>query len=399
MDPDKVDSVMNWKTPTNRDLLRGFLGSVGYLADDIPNVRIPMGILHSLTGDAVSFRWSYTEQRAFEDVKALVHATCGHHHVPLDYSKGAPQIWMVTDGCSLGVARLVSQGSDWRDAQIATFYSAKLNSAQQNYPVHEIEMLAGIETMLCHCDLLQGASFKWITDHKGLIHLMKQKNLSGRQARWLEKISEFDFEVVYVPGTENVVADALSRLYSNDDSRRVRARSEYTYFDVLDEDQPETTILMPILAGIEARVAVQRRPCKVAPPAETGRPETAKEFTARMKDHFVLRGPVERKEGGNSTTAKSSTTTKSSTTAKSGTITETSSPTNVESNNSRPNEINVHNYNPMAPNYDASLLKIVSKATEGIDLEKELQGKYINDPIFKKIMEKPSNFKNFSVKL
>jgi len=30
-------------------------------------------------------------------------------------------------------------------------------------------------------------------------------------------------------------------------------------------------------------------------------------------------------------------------------------------------------------------------------LEKELQGKYINDPIFKKIMEKPSDFKNFSV--
>ncbi|CAA7260818.1 unnamed protein product [Cyclocybe aegerita] len=32
MDPDKVDSVIKWKTPTNRDLLRGFLGSVGYLA-------------------------------------------------------------------------------------------------------------------------------------------------------------------------------------------------------------------------------------------------------------------------------------------------------------------------------------------------------------------------------
>jgi hypothetical protein len=33
MDPDKVDNVLNWKTPTNRDLLRGFLGSVGYLFD------------------------------------------------------------------------------------------------------------------------------------------------------------------------------------------------------------------------------------------------------------------------------------------------------------------------------------------------------------------------------
>ena len=45
MDSEKVDSVMKWKTPTNRDLLRGFIGSVGYLADDIPNIQIPMGVL------------------------------------------------------------------------------------------------------------------------------------------------------------------------------------------------------------------------------------------------------------------------------------------------------------------------------------------------------------------
>ena len=35
IDSDKVDSVLNWKVPTNRDLLRGFIGSVGYLADDL----------------------------------------------------------------------------------------------------------------------------------------------------------------------------------------------------------------------------------------------------------------------------------------------------------------------------------------------------------------------------
>ena len=76
------------------------------------------------------------------------------------------------------------------------FYSAKLNSAQQNYPVHEIELMAGVETMLRHADILQGVKFKWVTDHKGLTHLLNEKNLSGRQARWLEKISSFDFEVV-----------------------------------------------------------------------------------------------------------------------------------------------------------------------------------------------------------
>ena len=38
MDPNKVDAVLNWKTPMNQDLLRGFIRPVGYLADDIYKV-------------------------------------------------------------------------------------------------------------------------------------------------------------------------------------------------------------------------------------------------------------------------------------------------------------------------------------------------------------------------
>jgi hypothetical protein len=228
MDANKVDSVINWKVPTNRDLLRGFLGSVGYLADDIPGVRVPMGVLSALTGDTVPFCWTYTEQRAFEDVKSLVQAACEHCRVPLSYAEGTPTIWMVTDGCVTGISGLVSQGKDWKTTKVATFCSEKLNSAQQNYPVHEIEMLAGIETMLRHQDILQGVKFKWVTDHKGLTHLLNQKNLSGHQAHWIEKISSFNFEVVYVPGSKNVLADALSRIYSNDAPGTVRSHSEYT---------------------------------------------------------------------------------------------------------------------------------------------------------------------------
>ena len=150
MDPDKVDDVIKWKTPTNRDLLRGFIGSVRYLADDIPNVRIPMGILSSITGDTVPFRWTYTEQRAFEQVKDLVQQARQHSRKPLNYAPSGEQIWLITDGCSTRISGIISQGKHWKNAKIAAFYSAKLNSAQQNYPVHEIEMLAGVETMLRH---------------------------------------------------------------------------------------------------------------------------------------------------------------------------------------------------------------------------------------------------------
>jgi transposase InsO family protein len=256
MDPAKVDDVLKWKTPTNRDLLRTFLGAAGYLANNVPGVRVPMGHLSKLVGDTVPFRWHATEQRAFEEVKDLIQTYRNHHRVTLKYGDGQPPINVVTDGCATGIAGLVSQGEDWQTAPIAAFYSAKLNSAQQNYAVHEIELLAGVETMLRHRNILQGAKFIWYTDHKALIHLLKQKNLTGRQARWMEKISEFDFEVVYVSGSSNVLADALSRIYSNDESGTVRARSEYTEHDDNKNDMLAThEVSMPLLVGLEARAA------------------------------------------------------------------------------------------------------------------------------------------------
>jgi len=357
MDSEKVDSVQNWKVPTNRDLLRGFLGSVGYLADDVPGVRILMGILTTLTGDMVPFRWGYTEQWAFIDVKNLVQASRDRHRVPLSYGEEADPIWMITDGCATGVSGVIAQGPDWKTAKVAAFYSAKLNPAQQNYAVHEIEMLAGVETMLRHQDILLGVRFKWVTDHKGLTHFLNQKNLSGRQARWLEKIGPFDFEVVYVPGSENVIADALSRIYSNEAPGIIRAKSEYTYYDIVNDDVNVGMGEMPILAGLEAITAVRRK--APVPGAETGRPETSKEFAARVQGHFVLRGPRERKEGGNIS----------------------------------------HKLNPEPTSHEdtPNLVDFASSNSKGINLIEELKGNYSKDPFFDLIIKKPSEYRNFRV--
>lgn len=59
-----------------------------------------------------------------------------------------------------------------KNAHVAAFYSAKLNAAQRKYPVHEIEMLAGVETVFRHRDVLQleGVHLK---DHKELLDQKK----------------------------------------------------------------------------------------------------------------------------------------------------------------------------------------------------------------------------------
>ncbi|GJS49727.1 putative ribonuclease H-like domain-containing protein [Tanacetum coccineum] len=53
------------------------------------------------------------------------------------------------------------------------------------------------------------------TDHKSLQHILSQKELNKRRHRWLELLSNYDCEIRYHPGKENVVADALSRKKQN----------------------------------------------------------------------------------------------------------------------------------------------------------------------------------------
>lgn len=49
-------------------------------------------------------------------------------------------------------------------------------------------------------------------DHKTLENFDQQKNLSRRQACWMEFMSMFDAKIVSIKGADNTVADALSHL-------------------------------------------------------------------------------------------------------------------------------------------------------------------------------------------
>lgn len=91
----------------------------------------------------------------------------------------------------------------------------QFRAAELNYPVHEKELLAIVRALKkWRVDLL-GVPFTVYTDHRTLENFHKQKDLSRRQARWQEFLAQYDFEIRYVRGEDNVVADALSRLKSD----------------------------------------------------------------------------------------------------------------------------------------------------------------------------------------
>jgi hypothetical protein len=45
-----------------------------------------------------------------------------------------------------------------------------------------------------------------------LVYLTSSVGVHRRNVRWLEFLSQFDFEIIHIAGKENVVADALSRI-------------------------------------------------------------------------------------------------------------------------------------------------------------------------------------------
>ena len=85
-----------------------------------------------------------------------------------------------------------------------------MNSHEQNYAAYEKETLAIMHALVKWRVYLEGRHFTIFTDHAMLQHFPEQPNLSRHQARWTEKMADYDFKIKYLPGKQNVVADAIS---------------------------------------------------------------------------------------------------------------------------------------------------------------------------------------------
>ncbi|GKA80245.1 retrotransposon-related protein [Tanacetum coccineum] len=200
-DPSKIQAMKQWPIPQTVKQLRGFLGLTGYYRKFIKNYAwISKPLTNLLKKD--TFVWGKEAQTAFLQLKEAMTQT------PVlalpDYSK---TFVVETDASGVGIGAVLQQ-----EGHPIAYLSKTLAPKHQALSTYEKEFLAVLMALEKWRSYLLDRHFKIKTDHFSLKYLLNQRVTTPFQAKWLPKLLGFDYEISYNKGSDNVVADALSRL-------------------------------------------------------------------------------------------------------------------------------------------------------------------------------------------
>ncbi|GJR41483.1 putative reverse transcriptase domain-containing protein [Tanacetum coccineum] len=208
VDPSKIESIKDWASPKTPTEIRQFLGHVGYYRQFIEGFLKIAKPMMKLTQKNVKFDWSEKVEAAFQ---LLQQKLCSAPILALP--EGSENLVVYCDASRKGLGAALMQ----REKVIA-YASRQLKIHEKNYTTHGLELGAVVFALKMWRHYLYGTKYVVFTYHKSLQHIQDQKELNMRQHRWLELLSDYDYEIRYHPGKANVILEA-----------QVEARNEENY--------------------------------------------------------------------------------------------------------------------------------------------------------------------------
>lgn len=211
--PEKVKYIRDYPLPKTVDSLRRFLAVVNFYHRFFKNAAEVQACLYSLTKgkpkkDRTELQWSPETKSAFSKcVETLTQMVVLAHPAP------NASLSLMVDASNIAVGAGLHQVVDGVNSPLG-FFSRRLTPTEQRYSTYDRELLAIYLAVKHFRHMLEGAVCTVYTDHKPLTYAFKQHvdRCSPRQIRHLEFISQFSTDIRYIGGTDNVVADALSRI-------------------------------------------------------------------------------------------------------------------------------------------------------------------------------------------
>ncbi|XP_038979199.1 uncharacterized protein LOC120109538 [Phoenix dactylifera] len=200
VDQRKIEAMVDWPLPKNISALRGFLGLTGYYRRFVKNYGLIARPLTSMLKKG-EFEWTPESREAFDNLKRAMTQTpvlaLPDFSIPFE---------VYTDASGDGIGAVLVQ-----QKRPLAFLSKALGPMKKAWGTYARELLALVHAVKVWRPYLLGKKFTIITDQQALRHLLEQKIVTPDQQKFLVKLLGFEYDIVYQPGKENKVADALSR--------------------------------------------------------------------------------------------------------------------------------------------------------------------------------------------
>ncbi|CAB3230820.1 unnamed protein product [Arctia plantaginis] len=216
---DNIISIRNFPTPKTRKNIRQFLGKINFYHEYIPNSSILLDPLHKLLRKDAQFIWSEECEETFSNIKNLL---CSQPVLEI-FDKDLP-ITIYTDASLNGIGAILKQIKKNGKEKPVGYFSKKLNDSQKREKAIYLECLAIKEAIKYWQYWLIGRKFTVFSDHKPLENLNIKARTDDELGDLTFYLSQYDFNIKYIPGKNNTEADSLSRnpvLEDNDNDEEI----------------------------------------------------------------------------------------------------------------------------------------------------------------------------------